>query len=196
MTTIESDITVERPPAMSTVSQMSSPDLPYVEAHDRRILIVDDEESVRNLFADYLDESYSCVTAADAYEALERLSHEPFALVLSDMQMPGLGGIALLRNARRYKEALENQNAELARRGTELERLQAQIVHAEKMASLGQLAAGVAHELNNPAGFIYSNIALLKDDVKRLERCLTAFDEVELPPASAERIREMNTEIG
>ena len=58
MTTIESDITVERPPAMSTVSQMSSPDLPYVEAHDRRILIVDDEESVRNLFADYLDESY------------------------------------------------------------------------------------------------------------------------------------------
>src|SRR2546429_8429406 len=97
MTTIESDITVERPPAMSTVSQMSSPDLPYVEAHDRRILIVDDDESVRNLFADYLDESYSCVTAADAYEALERLSDEPFALVLSDMQMPGLGGIELLR---------------------------------------------------------------------------------------------------
>ena len=81
----------------------------------------------------------------------------------------------LLRNARRYKEALENQNAELARRGTELDRLQAQIVHTEKMASLGQLAAGVAHELNNPAGFIYSNIALLKDYIKRLERCLTAF---------------------
>src|SRR5947207_11566885 len=97
MTTIESDITVERPPAISAVNQISSPDLPYVEAHDRRILIVDDEESVRNLFADYLDESYSCVTAADAYDALERLSREPFALVLSDIQMPGLGGIELLR---------------------------------------------------------------------------------------------------
>src|SRR5438309_6140017 len=217
MTTRESDIiTVERPPATSGVRQMSSPDLPYVEAHDRRILIVDDDESVRNLFADYLDESYSCVTAADANDALERLSQEPFALVLSDMQMPGLGGIellrkiierypdtavimisgvdrtqrvidairvgaadylikpceldvlalcveralerrTLLRNARRYKQDLEKRNAELARRKTELERLQAQIVQAEKMASLGQLAAGVAHELNNPAGFIYSN---------------------------------------
>ena len=256
MTTRESDIiTIERPPATSGVRQVSSSDLPYVEAHDRRILIVDDDESVRKLFADYLDESYSCATAADAYDALERLSQEPFALVLSDMQMPGLGGIellrkiierypdtavimisgvdrtqrvidairvgasdylikpceldvlrlcvdralerrTLLRNARRYKEALENQNAELARRGTELDRLQAQIVHTEKMASLGQLAAGVTHELNNPAGFIYSNIALLKDDVKRLELCLNAFDEVPLPPAAAERIREMKTEIG
>jgi len=256
MTTRESDIiTIERPPATSGVRQVSSSDLPYVEAHDRRILIVDDDESVRKLFADYLDESYSCATAADAYDALERLSQEQFALVLSDMQMPGLGGIellrkiierypdtavimisgvdrtqrvidairvgasdylikpceldvltlcieralerrTLLRNARRYKEALENRNAELARRKTELERLQAQIVQAEKMASLGQLAAGVAHELNNPAGFIYSNIALLKDYIKRLERCLTAFDDAALPPASAERIREMKTEIG
>src|SRR5437660_1231052 len=246
MTTRESGIiTIERAPATSGVRQVSSSDLPYVEAHDRRILIVDDDESVRKLFADYLDESYSCATAADAYDALERLSQEPFALVLSDMQMPGLGGIellrkiierypdtavimisgvdrtqrvidairvgasdylikpceldvlalcvertlvrrTLLRNARRYKEALENQNAELARRGTELDRLQAQIVHTEKMASLGQLAAGVTHELNNPAGFIYSNIALLKDYIKRLERYLTAFDEVALPPAEAE----------
>jgi len=234
MITSESDmLTLERPPVMSGISKTSSADLPFVEDHDRRILIVDDDESVRNLFSDYLDESYSCVTAADAYDALERLSQEPFALVLSDMQMPGLGGIellrkiierypdtavimisgidrtqrvldairvgasdyllkpceldvltfcveralerrTLLRNARRYKEALENQNAELARRGTELERLQAQIVHTEKMASLGQLAAGVAHEINNPAGFIYSNIALLKDYLKRLERYLTA----------------------
>src|SRR5213083_184494 len=98
MTTRESDIIeVERPPAMSAVSQISSSDLPYVEAHDRRILIVDDDESVRKLFADYLDQSYSCATAADAYDALERLSQEPFALVLSDIQMPGLGGIELLR---------------------------------------------------------------------------------------------------
>ncbi len=54
-TTGESDIlTLERPPAMSGISQTSLYDLPYAEAHDRRILIVDDEESVRNLFADYL----------------------------------------------------------------------------------------------------------------------------------------------
>src|SRR5438270_2025035 len=110
---------------------------------------------------------------------------------------------ALLHNARQYKLDLERSNAELRQskaelehRKSELERLQAQIVHTEKMASLGQLAAGVAHELNNPAGFIYSNIALLKDYIKRLERCLTTFDDLALPPAAAERIREMKTEIG
>src|SRR5260370_6160957 len=69
----------------------------YAEAEDRRILIVDDEEPVRKLFAEYLNESYSCAQAPDTHEALELLSREPFALVLTDIQMPGLGGIELLR---------------------------------------------------------------------------------------------------
>ena len=68
----------------------------------------------------------------------------------------------LQRTPRVYKDHLENQNMELANRKTELERLQAQLVHTEKMASLGQLSAGIAHELNNPAGFIYGNVDLLQ----------------------------------
>src|SRR5713101_7071055 len=56
-----------------------------------------DEEPVRKLFAEYLNESYSCAQAPDTQEALELLSKEPFALVLTDIQMPGLGGIELLR---------------------------------------------------------------------------------------------------
>src|SRR5947209_2711084 len=77
----------------------------YAERHDRRILVVDDEESVRTLFASYLGETYSCETAADAQEALELLSREPFALVITDMQMPGLSGIELLRKiTEHYKD--------------------------------------------------------------------------------------------
>lgn len=226
----------------------------YAEAHDRRILIVDDEESVRGLFAEYLSRNYSCAQAADAQEALELLSREPFALVLTDIQMPGLGGIellrkiaelyadtaviivsgidriqrvidairvgasdyivkpceldvlalrveralerrTLLRNARKYKQDLELRNAELARRKAELERLQAQITQAEKMASLGQMAAGIAHELNNPAGFIYSNIDLLKNYVARLERYLSAVDETTFPPEAATRLNELREQI-
>lgn len=226
----------------------------YAESHDRRILVVDDEECVRQLFADYLGETYSCAAAADAQEALEFLSREPFALVVTDMRMPGLSGIELLRkiterykdtaviivsgidrtqrvmdairvgasdylvkpceldvltisveralerrmllrNARRYKQDLENRNAELARQKTEMERLQSQVLQAEKMASLGQLAAGIAHELNNPAGFIYSNIDVLKHYIERLKRCLSTCDEVALPPEATARISAIKKEI-
>jgi signal transduction histidine kinase len=226
----------------------------YAEEHDRRILIVDDEEAVRNLFASYLRDTYSCETAGDAQQALEILAREPFALVLSDIQMPGLGGIELLRkiierypetaviiitgvdrtqrvidairvgaydyllkpcdldvlslcvdralerrlllrNARRYKRDLEARNVELARQKTELERLQERIIQSEKMASLGLMAAGVAHELNNPAGFIYSNVDLLRKYTARLEECLAAYDRLALPPDIAAQVIDIKKKI-
>jgi two-component system response regulator PilR (NtrC family) len=75
-------------------------DADYSEVYDNRILIVDDEELVRKLYANYLGETYSCEVARDAQEALEILARETFALVLTDIQMPGLGGIELLRRIR------------------------------------------------------------------------------------------------
>ena len=99
----------------------------------------------------------------------------------------------LLRNARRYKEDLENRNIELARQKTELERIQAQLVHSEKMASLGQLAAGVAHELNNPAGFIFSNMTILPKYVARVEEILLSYEQVSLNDSDAERIEAVKS---
>ncbi len=238
---------------MSDPQHLSSVDHTYAEIYDQRLLIVDDEEPVRTLFAKCLNERYSCETAANAQEALEWLQKESFAMVISDIQMPGLGGIellrkinelyrdtavimvsvidrtqrvidavrmgaydyllkpcdldvlelcverglerrTLLRNARRYKEDLENRNTELARRKAELERVQAQLVHSEKMASLGQLAAGIAHELNNPAGFIFSNMAVLPRYVSRLEQILSAYEGISLDDSEAERIRVAKNE--
>ena len=51
---------------------------------------------------------------------------------------------------------------ELEETNKELQETQAQLVHSAKMVSLGHLVAGVAHELNNPISFIYSNMAHLK----------------------------------
>ncbi|RYZ80854.1 MAG: two-component sensor histidine kinase, partial [Proteobacteria bacterium] len=57
---------------------------------------------------------------------------------------------------------------ELEGANQELKDTQAKLVHSAKMISLGQLVAGVAHELNNPIGFIYSNMAHLRDYSEKL----------------------------
>ena len=59
-----------------------------------------------------------------------------------------------------------------------LQQAQAQLVQSEKMASLGQLAAGVAHEINNPVGYVKSNLGTFKDYVEALSRLLAAYDAV------------------
>lgn len=57
----------------------------------------------------------------------------------------------------------------------ERKQLESQLVQSEKLASLGQLAAGVAHEINNPVGFISSNLATLDNYVKQLQQMLDAY---------------------
>lgn len=72
---------------------------------------------------------------------------------------------------------LENVNRELETAYSELKATQSQMVHGEKMASIGQLAAGVAHEINNPMGFITSNLRTLSKYVSRLTGFIQAQDE-------------------
>jgi signal transduction histidine kinase len=91
----------------------------------------------------------------------------------------------LLLNARQYKLDLEARNNELARGKAQLERLQTQIVHSEKMASLGQLAAGIAHELNNPVGFIYGNMDFLSQCIEGVIKLLNYYDEADLTAEAA-----------
>jgi len=66
------------------------------------------------------------------------------------------------RELKNSKEIISKMNEELEikieERSQELSQAQAQLMQSDKMASIGQLAAGVAHEINNPMGFIYSNL--------------------------------------
>ena len=58
---------------------------------------------------------------------------------------------------------------------------QQQLLHSEKMASLGRLVAGVAHELNNPISFVLGNVHVLKRYGTRLSRYLDAVHQMDLP---------------
>ncbi len=60
------------------------------------------------------------------------------------------------------EKELFNANIELSETNNQLQKVQAQMVQTEKMASIGQLAAGLAHEINNPLGFVRSNFSTLK----------------------------------
>ena len=75
------------------------------------------------------------------------------------------------------QKLLEKKVAELEKSNVELTNTQETLVHSAKMASLGQLVAGVAHELNNPIGFIYSNMSPLRDYVQKLQRVLETAEK-------------------
>lgn len=76
--------------------------------HQPRVLIVDDEKFIRDILADFLTmEGYAVRTANDGTEAVKELSRSNFALVISDLKMPKMGGLELLQYvAKMQPEAL------------------------------------------------------------------------------------------
>ncbi|TAF49991.1 MAG: sensor histidine kinase, partial [Oscillatoriales cyanobacterium] len=80
--------------------------------------------------------------------------------------------------SRQLKTSAKNARSKartLQRTLAELENTQSQLVQSEKMSSLGQLVAGIAHEINNPTSFIYGNIAHAREYVSDLLGLLSAY---------------------
>ena len=78
---------------------------------------------------------------------------------------------------RRTEGELKHRNDELAEAYAELNTIQLQAYQQDKMASIGQLAAGVAHEINNPMSFIISNLESLHDYLGRLTSFIAVQEE-------------------
>ena len=92
---------------------------------------------------------------------------------------------------------LSTLNAAMQRMNASLEDAQNQVIQAEKLASIGQISAGVAHEINNPVAFVLSNLGSLESYVSQICELLAAYVDAErtlssLPPAlaSARKLRE------
>ncbi len=73
---------------------------------------------------------------------------------------------------------LQQTTQYLQKANREIKEAQSQLLQHEKMASIGQLAAGVAHEINNPIGFIYSNLSVLQDYIADLLKFLKRYAEM------------------
>lgn len=94
-------------------------------------------------------------------------------------------------------ETLREEKERLAVLIKQLEEAQSQLMQSERMASIGQLAAGVAHEINNPVGFVNSNLGQLQRYVDDMLRLLTAYEKTEsvLPEATVQEIRRVKKEV-
>jgi two-component system, NtrC family, sensor kinase len=99
---------------------------------------------------------------------------------------------------RRLEDALASLHAtheELRAAYNRLKRTEGHLVQSEKMRSLGQLVAGVAHELNNPIGFVSANVEHVRAYMDRLQRALDAYASVRLPADEQARIDALRSEL-
>jgi PAS domain S-box-containing protein len=95
-------------------------------------------------------------------------------------------------------DKLEDDIRQLTELNDMLTTAQQQLVQSEKMASIGQLAAGVAHEINNPIGYIFSNVGTLQNYLEQLFGMLDAYQQAEASiaqPAVTAQLRAMREQI-
>lgn len=107
--------------------------------------------------------------------------------------------IILEQKVKERTEELERSNEDLETALKELKEAEAHLVESEKMASLGQLTAGIAHEINNPINFVTSNVNPLKRDVHILTGMIGFLEEIissdAEPEIKKQQIQERKEEI-
>ena len=96
---------------------------------------------------------------------------------------------------RRSEAQLQKQTEQLQNALQQLQSTQTQLVQTEKMSSLGQMVAGVAHEINNPINFIYANIPLATDYIRELLDLIQLYQVCYPHPALAIQQKIKNIEL-
>ncbi|HTH50389.1 MAG TPA: ATP-binding protein [Pyrinomonadaceae bacterium] len=146
-------------------------------------------ELLRKIVATYPETAVIMVSSVDRPQrALDALRLGAVDYLIKPCELPvlqlsverALERRRLLLDAKRHKAELEKRNAELIAGRAELQRLQSQVVHNEKMIALGRVAAGLAHELNNPVAFLHGNLDLLKDSVSSIVDLISFYESLDL----------------
>ncbi|HNB57805.1 MAG TPA: two-component regulator propeller domain-containing protein, partial [bacterium] len=98
------------------------------------------------------------------------------------------------REIKAQRDDLKTINSQLEKTLQELNETQSQLMHAEKMASLGQMVAGIAHEINNPLTVVDGNLHLLEENVLRWDHIITEYERL-IETADPEKIKMGMMEI-
>jgi two-component system NtrC family sensor kinase len=109
---------------------------------------------------------YRFMTAYGSY----RWMHDTLRVIRDDKGVPieVIGAMTDITARKQMEESLHKKGEEQQQLIARLQEAQNQLLQSEKMASIGQLAAGIAHEINNPVGFVNSNMNALKGYVATL----------------------------
>ncbi len=110
----------------------------------------------------------------------EKSQAEALAASLENEKLVRDQNVMLERKVSERTEELQASNTSLSTALQDLKDTQIQLVEAEKMASLGQLTAGIAHEINNPINFVKSNIKPLQLDIRDLLEVIDEYDKLHL----------------
>jgi two-component system sensor histidine kinase HupT/HoxJ len=158
------------------------------ELHGRSVFdLFADEESRQNAGRLFADQSSHAVEDFEMQLKAANGSSIPVSLNCTP-RYNGVGKMLGLVITGRPVGELRRAYQALRRAHDDLKTTQQQLIHSEKMASLGRLVAGVAHELNNPISFVYGNTVAMKRYAERLARYLAAVHN-DMPHDEREALR-------
>lgn len=142
-------------------------------------------------------------TYSELYDSQLRVVHQNSHLLEVQQKLKQTNQELEERVTRRTNELteanrkLQDEYEKLQLLNQKLESAQGQLLQSDKMAAIGQLAAGVAHEINNPVGFVNANLGTLKSYVDSLLLLISTFEQVsdELPAGVQQRLHEVKENI-
>lgn len=101
----------------------------------------------------------------------------------------------LARSEEKYRRLAASLEAEVERQTRKIEADRLLILQQEKMAAIGQLAAGMAHEINNPVGFVISNLSTLRTNTRDLGSLIGAYDDLVFGLAAGASVADLRTRM-